>query len=103
MLRALALRSLPALEAIGRSDLSRKRLKTASQGVDNTAAMAVYATVESNRRRLRRCSTAGRHAGTCTGPRKARPGVHATRECLTFRRPSNVVSLLRSGRPYAFV
>jgi hypothetical protein len=42
----LALRSLPALEAIGRSDLSRKRLKTASQGADNDAAMAVYATVE---------------------------------------------------------
>ena len=50
MLRALALRSLPALEAIGKSDLSRKRLKTASQGVDSTAAMAVYATVESNGR-----------------------------------------------------
>src|SRR5882762_802996 len=66
MLRALALQSLPALEAIGRSDLSRKRLKTASQGVDNTAAMAVYATVEINRRRSRRCSTAGRHVGTCT-------------------------------------
>ena len=66
------MRSLPALEAIGRSDLSRKRLKTASQGVDSTAAMAVYATVESNRRRLRRCSTAGRHGGTCTS--LERPG-----------------------------
>jgi hypothetical protein len=31
-------------------------------------------------------------------PRKARPGVHASRERLAFRRPSNVVSLLRSGR-----
>jgi len=71
VLRALALRSLPALEAIGRTDLSRKRLKTASQGVDNTAAMAVYATVESNRR-LRRCSTAGRRVGTCTS--LERPG-----------------------------
>ena len=36
-------------------------------------------------------------------PRKARPGVHASRERLTFRRPSNAVLLLRSGRRYASV
>src|SRR6266508_6253952 len=28
---------------------------------------------------------------TCTSPQKARPGVHASHERLTFRRPSNVV------------